>query len=128
MEFRSTAADPNAFCLRDPGDFFKPESMPASTAVWSPPASYPRWGHLKMEIVVETGTVVMDAFAQHMTLYSRGCARNPSWVGFGPDPNQAMLEEFVASIRDQRDPCVSWRDGYPALRVALAGVGTGPNR
>jgi predicted dehydrogenase len=87
---------------------------------WSRPTSYPRWGHLKMDIVGENGTVVLDAFAEHLTLYSRGAVRDPSWVGFAPDPNQAMLEEFVESIRQDRDPCITWKDGYQALRVALA--------
>ena len=87
---------------------------------WSRPSWYPRWGHLKMDIVGENGTVVLDTFAEHLTLYSRGTVRDPSWVGFGPDPNQAMLEEFVESIRQDRDPAVSWNDGYQALRVALA--------
>jgi len=87
---------------------------------WSRPSSYPRWGHLKMDVVGEHGTAVLDAFAQHLTLYSRGAARDPTWVGFGPDPNQAMLEEFVESIRQDRDPAISWNDGYQALRVALA--------
>jgi predicted dehydrogenase len=87
---------------------------------WSRPISYPRWGHLKMEILGERGIIVMDAFAQYITLYSRGAMRDPSWIGFGPDPNQAMVEEFVASIREKRDPSVSWNDGYQALRVALA--------
>jgi predicted dehydrogenase len=87
---------------------------------WSRPTWYPRWGHLKMEIVGEKGTVVMDSFAQHLTLYSRGAPRNPSWVGFGPDPNWAMLEEFIASIREKRPPSVSWDDGFQAMRVALA--------
>jgi predicted dehydrogenase len=87
---------------------------------WSRPTTYPRWGHLKMDIVGENGTVVLDAFAEHLTLYSRGAVRHPSWVGFAPDPNQAMLEEFVESIRQERDPCITWNDGYQALRVALA--------
>ena len=69
---------------------------------WSRPVSYPRWGHLKMEIVGEKGAVVMDAFAQHLTLYSRGAVRDPGWIGFGPDPNQAMMAEFVGSIRENR--------------------------
>ena len=73
-----------------------------------------------MEIVGEKGAVVMDAFAQDVTLYSRGAVRDPSWIGYGPDPNQAMIEEFVASIRDKRAPCISWNDGYEAMRVALA--------
>jgi predicted dehydrogenase len=31
-----------------------------------------------------------------------------------------MINEFVASIREQREPSVTWRDGYESLRVALA--------
>ena len=87
---------------------------------WSRPTFYPRWGHLKMEVVGEKGAAVMDSFAEHLTLYSRGAPRNPSWVGFSSDPNQAMIEEFVASIRENREPEVTWDDGYKALEVALA--------
>ena len=49
-----------------------------------------------------------------------GAVRDPSWVGFGPNPNQAMIGEFVASIREKRDPSITWNDGYQAMRVALA--------
>jgi predicted dehydrogenase len=87
---------------------------------WSRPTTYPRWGHLKMEVVGEKGLAVMDSFAQQVTLYSKTSARNPSWIGFGPDPNRAMLEEFIASVREKRRPSVTWKDGYQALRVALA--------
>ena len=62
----------------------------------------------------------MDSIAQYLTLYSNNGLRNPSWIGFGPDPNQAMIEEFVASIQENREPRVTWNDGYQALRVALA--------
>lgn len=94
---------------------------------WSRPAWYPRWGHLKMEVVGERAVTVMDSFAQYVTLYSRGALRNPIWMGFGPDPNQGMIEEFVASIREKRQPRVSWNDGYQALRVALAAYESAAN-
>ncbi|WP_018467182.1 Gfo/Idh/MocA family protein [Calidithermus timidus] len=87
---------------------------------WSRPTWYPRWGHLKMEVVGEGGTMVLDAFAQHLTLYARHGSHPVSWVGFGPDPNRAMLGEFIASIREHRQPSVTWNDGFQALRVALA--------
>jgi predicted dehydrogenase len=87
---------------------------------WSRPTSFPRWGQLKMEVLGASGTVVMDSLAQYLTLYSNSGLRNPSWIDFGPDPNQAMMEEFVASIRENREPSVTWNDGYQALRVALA--------
>lgn len=87
---------------------------------WSRPTWYPRWGHLKMEVVGESGVAVMDSFAQFVSVYARGAPRNPSWMGWGPDSNQAMLEEWVGSIREKRAPSVSWNDGFQAMRVALA--------
>jgi predicted dehydrogenase len=95
---------------------------------WSRPTWYPRWGHLKMEVVGDNAAAVMDSFAHYVTLYSRSAPRNPSWVGFGPDPNQGMIEEFVASIREKREPCVNWNDGYQALRVALAAYESAANQ
>ncbi len=87
---------------------------------WSRPTWYPRWGDLKFDIVGDNGFSVVDALSQHHTVYSRGAARNPEWIGWGADSNQAMINEFVASIREQRPPSVTWKDGYEALRVALA--------
>jgi predicted dehydrogenase len=87
---------------------------------WSRPDRYPRWGHLKMEIIGERGAAIMDSFAQHLTVYTRAGSRNPDWAGFGPDPNQPMIQEFVDSIREQRQPSVTWNDGYQALRIVLA--------
>jgi UDP-N-acetylglucosamine 3-dehydrogenase len=87
---------------------------------WSRPSTYPRWGHLKLEVIGERGGVELDAFAQHLQVYSRRNAKNLVWQGWGSDPNAAMLESFFACIRDDTAPAVSWQDGYEALRVALA--------
>jgi UDP-N-acetylglucosamine 3-dehydrogenase len=87
---------------------------------WSRPAAYPRWGHLKMDLVGELGLVTVDAFAQALTVYSPALDRNPTWHNWGSDPNLAMLQEFLAAVREDREPAVTWGDGYEALRVALA--------
>ena len=87
---------------------------------WSRPTTYPRWGHLKMDILGENGFVTLDTMAQYLTVYARKGIRRPSWVNYGPDSNQLMIDEFVASIREAREPLVTWHDGYEALRVALA--------
>jgi predicted dehydrogenase len=87
---------------------------------WSRPTFYSRWGHLKFDIVGENGFTVVDALAQYHTVYSKALPRNPSWVNWGSDSNQALINEFAASIREQRPPSVTWKDGYEALRVALA--------
>lgn len=87
---------------------------------WSRPTYYPRWGHLKYDIIGDNGFTVVDALAQYHTVYSQKGPRNPMWVNWGSDSNQVMINEFAASIREQRTPAVTWRDGYEALRVALA--------
>ncbi|MFS8543465.1 MAG: Gfo/Idh/MocA family oxidoreductase [Limnochordales bacterium] len=87
---------------------------------WSRPAGYPRWGHLQMEIIGERGTLVLDAFAQALTVYAQGGTRWPEWVQWGSDPNRAMIEHFLHCVRTGQEPEVGWRDGYAALEVALA--------
>jgi UDP-N-acetylglucosamine 3-dehydrogenase len=87
---------------------------------WSRPTTYPRWGQFKMDVVGENGFTVLDSMAEKFTVYSKHLPRNPTWVNWGANANQSMINEFVASIREDRQPSVTWQDGYEALRVALA--------
>lgn len=86
---------------------------------WNKPLNYPTWGGLTMELISERGLTVVDAFSQNLDVYNQ---RQPShaWTYWGSDANQAMLEEFVAAIREQRPPQVTGEDGYKALEVAVA--------
>jgi predicted dehydrogenase len=83
-------------------------------------AIYPRWGHLKMELIGENGATHVDAFAQHLNFYSKTASRSANWMGWGSDANAEMVQEFLASIREKREPAVTWKDGYEAIKVALA--------
>jgi predicted dehydrogenase len=75
---------------------------------------------MKMDVLGDKGFVTLDNLAQHLTVYSKHRDRHPAWINWGTDSNQGMINEFVASIREDREPAVTWRDGYEALRVALA--------
>lgn len=88
---------------------------------WSRPEGiYPRWGHLYLELIGERGGLEIDAFAQHLQLVGASVPRPTSWIGWGEDPNVAMLRAFVGSVRSGTPPPIGWRDGYQALAVALA--------
>ncbi len=86
---------------------------------WSKPFNYPTWGGLTMEIISERGLTVMDAFSQNLNVYQQHPPTH-NWVYWGSDVNQAMLEEFVAAIREQRPAKVTGEDGYRAVEIALA--------
>jgi predicted dehydrogenase len=86
---------------------------------WSKPPYYPTWGGLSLDLVAENGLVTVDAFKQVMTVYSHD-AQRPLYNYWGSDANQAMVEEFIAAIREDRPAAVTGEDGYRALEVALA--------
>jgi len=86
---------------------------------WSKPLNYPTWGGLTMELISERGLTIVDAFSQNLNIYTPSQSNN-WWSYWGSDPNQAMVEEFVAAIREQRPPTVTGEDGYKALEVAMA--------
>jgi predicted dehydrogenase len=86
---------------------------------WSKPAYYPTWGGLKLELVGEKGLATVDAFRQITTVYSHRVGQ-PMWSYWGSDSNQAMIEEFVAAIRDQRAPAITGEDGLRAVEIVSA--------
>ncbi len=93
--------------------------IPASIdASWSRPPNYPRWGHLKLEVVAERGTLVLDAFAGH--LHHWRADDGYQWVGYHPDPTAAMVRAFWEAVKKGTPPPVTFADGLAALKVVLA--------
>lgn len=86
---------------------------------WSKPPYYPTWGGLTFEMVGERGVVLVDAFKQNLTLYRHELQR-ATWNSWASDANQAMLQDFVAAIREERPPRVTGHDGLRALEITLA--------
>jgi predicted dehydrogenase len=86
---------------------------------WSKPLNYPTWGGLTMELVSERGLTVVDAFSQNLNIYQQEPPSN-HWAYWGSDMNQAMIDEFVAAIREGRETAVTGEDGLFALELVLA--------
>lgn len=86
---------------------------------WSRPDTWPSWGGMTFEMVTERGSVIVDAFKQNLTVFTHELQR-PRWDFWGTDMNQALINDFVAAVRDQRQPLASGMDGFRATQVALA--------
>jgi predicted dehydrogenase len=86
---------------------------------WSRPPYWPTWGGLSFEMVTDRGAVLVDGFRQNLTVFTHKLQR-PYWAFWGSDPNQAMIDEFVQAIREQRPPRVSGLDGLRAVEVVEA--------
>lgn len=87
---------------------------------WSRPLVGQTWGGVTLDLIGERGVVKVDAFRQNLIAHGEhvGKAQNLFW---GSDADAAMVAEFVAAIREGRQPLVTGYDGYKALEIALAG-------
>jgi predicted dehydrogenase len=88
-------------------------------ASWSRPPYWPTWGGLTFEMVTERGAVLVDAFRQNLIVYRHEWGR-AGWAYWGSDANQAMVNEFVVAIRENRQPFVTGYDGFKAIEVVEA--------
>ncbi len=86
---------------------------------WSRPKSYATWGDVTLEIVGEKGTLLIDAFAQHIDVYSDAVGKG-QWAGWGSDIDLGLIRDFTDAIATGREPSITGEDGLRALEVALA--------
>lgn len=86
---------------------------------WSRSAAFPTWGDVTIEVVAEHGWVRLDAFKEQLAVYSNQSNR-AQWLGWGNDMDHGLVRDFVAMIREDREPSITGRDGLKALEVALA--------
>ncbi len=84
---------------------------------WSRPDNFPTWGGLEIEAVGTEGVFTIDAFAQRFDVWSKG---ETSWVDWGSDTNQLMIDSFVGAVRGDHPVAVTGFDGLRATEVALA--------
>ncbi|ACO48142.1 Gfo/Idh/MocA family oxidoreductase [Deinococcus deserti] len=85
---------------------------------WSRPRTYPRWGHLKLDVTGTQGLQTLDVFAESLAITN---SEGRHWAGYGTDLNALMLRDFlnVCTLREHSSGA-DWHAGYQALRVVLA--------
>lgn len=88
-------------------------------ASWSRPRSFPTWGDVTIEFIGEKGVLNVDAFSQKVNVFSNN-ATHSEWASYGDNPDFGLVADFVASIRERRDPCASGLDGVAATKVTVA--------
>lgn len=87
---------------------------------WSrPPKSYPTWGNVTIKLVLENGTVEVDAFNQKAELYSEADGKG-RWLYFGDNMDLALVDNFVAAVEGRAAVSATAYDGLKATEVALA--------
>ena len=88
-------------------------------ASWSRPKSFPTWGDVTLELVMEKGTLAMDMFAQNLVLYS-DATNSVSWHNWGGNMDDGLVGAFAAAIAEGAPVPITGEDGLRAAEVALA--------
>ncbi len=90
---------------------------------WSVPANNPWDYDFFLRLTGTTGSIDLDDLSESVQIVSPVTGDGVRLVGFGDDPDAAMIEAFCASVREGRvlEPGASGEDGLRALEVALAG-------
>jgi len=88
-------------------------------ASWSRLECFPTWGDVTMEFVGDKGVTFLDLFKQKIDLYSVE-ATKAQWIHWGDNMDQGLIDDFVAMVREGREPSITGEDGLRALEVTLA--------
>lgn len=85
---------------------------------WSKPEEFRFWGDATVELVGTEGTISLDCFAETARLTESGDGESALYLGV--DPNERMLAEFVAAVRDGTGQVTPAAAGVDAVRVLEA--------
>jgi len=94
---------------------------------WSRPKSFSIWGDVKMDFKGTKQNLSVNCFPQQIHHYDDTTMRH-SGFDVGENLDLLMIEEFIAAIRENRQPLVTGEDGLRALEVALAAYESGERK
>jgi UDP-N-acetylglucosamine 3-dehydrogenase len=84
---------------------------------WSRNETYPTWGDVTLEIIGSEGNLKVDAFAQKLDVYAPD---GVNWNYWGDNMDLELVNDFLTSVSNGKEPSISGFDGLKALEVALA--------
>ena len=87
-------------------------------ASWNRPKSFPTWGDVTMEFIGTKGVLYLDAFNQKLNIYS-DFAMKTEWGFWGDNPDLGLIQDFVKSIQEKRDPMSKGIDGLRSVEVTV---------
>lgn len=88
-------------------------------ASWSRNKNFPTWGDVTIEVIGTKGHAVVDAFKEHIEVYSDQ-GKTLSYEFYGYDMDFGLIQDFVQCVREGRKPSITGFDGLKAVEVALA--------
>lgn len=87
---------------------------------WSRPEKWPAWGGVTLDLVGTEGAVAVDCFAQTLDYVGSRGETDVEEAFWGADANEALLDDFVDSVRRDITPEVSGEAALHAVAVIEA--------
>ncbi|MFB5663446.1 Gfo/Idh/MocA family protein [Alteribacillus sp. HJP-4] len=84
---------------------------------WSRNENFPIWGDVTIEFIGTNGTISADAQAQKLDVFQSNGLEYAYW---GDDMDEALVQDFINSVKNKTDPSISGTDGLRALEVAIS--------
>ncbi|WP_122091222.1 Gfo/Idh/MocA family protein [Halalkalicoccus subterraneus] len=88
---------------------------------WSKPDAWHTWGDATVELTGSDGTVAVDYTDQSIVHTSAsGPDAGVNRVFHGTNTTEALIDDFVGAVRDNRDPMTTPDEGFEAVAVVEA--------
>ncbi|MEK5069900.1 Gfo/Idh/MocA family protein [Sporosarcina sp. FSL K6-1508] len=88
-------------------------------ASWSRFTEYPTWGDVTIEVIGTKQTVKVDAFNEHVKMFSSG-KKSLEHIFYGNDMDFGLIRDFINCVKEGREPSITGYDGLKSLAVSLA--------
>lgn len=86
---------------------------------WSRPETFPVWGDVILKFVGTKGNLSIDVFKNHAVYYN-DAANEIQQIDLLDDMDKGLLDDFIACVKDGKEPSITGNDGLKTLEVVMA--------